>query len=342
MHRKPIFFKALLFTLLLIGVSSALEVRPFAGVLAPAETDIIRDERGVKTERSQNTDLMFQGGIELLTWSKFNPFRYGVGLGGNTKQKDGSLTVAPAGIPVWLSFAFGSVNKFQLFSPYAAFRAGYVFPFSTKDAWWERPKNFTINGGLGCIFPYGIGLEINYNYISMLKSYEHRHQAFRTSSGRFGVQLSIGIELTYDRKERQETYEQTVRESDEAETVVNVPVADSTKAIQDTSKQEATVADTAKQTTAPAQESKPEQAPAQEVAPAPEAEQDAEQDSEQQEAEPQEADQQEEESQEAVQQEAPPSETAETKAIPETKAASKGKQKKATGKSSSKKKKKKK
>jgi len=219
MFNKSILRKVSCFALLLSGLSYALEIRPAAGLLFPAETKIQREEKGVKTERSTDTGLMLQGGIELLTWSEYSPFRYGIGLGYNGKQRDGRLTIAPAGIPLWLSFAFGSVDKFNLFSPYAALRVGYVFPISTDGDWWERPRNFTINGGLGCIFPFGIGLEATYDYISMLKRYESKHQDFRVSSGRFGVQLSVGFELSYARKARQEIYKRSNRETEDTEIV---------------------------------------------------------------------------------------------------------------------------
>ena len=75
-------------------------------------------------------------------------------------------------------------------------------PLTTDGSWWERPFNYFADVGIGLLLPYNFGLEVNYNYSSVRKSFSDRDTMFRVSAGRLGLQLSIGFELTHERKNK--------------------------------------------------------------------------------------------------------------------------------------------
>ena len=187
--------------------------------------------------------MQFSAGLEMNFAAEFSPIRYGFGVGYKSPLKEGNTKIVPASIPVWGTFAFGRINTDAIFSPYAVGRVG-VLPLITGNGnWWERPFDFFVAGGLGVILPYRIGVEINYEYASVLKSYESSDLNHRISTGKFGARLSIGFELSrdkiynpHDRIEKRD--ESAVQEepfddgSDDSESAV-VPseqVVDSTKA----------------------------------------------------------------------------------------------------------------
>jgi hypothetical protein len=124
--------------------------------------------------------------------------RYGIGLAYKSAQKKGDVTAAPAAIPVWLSASFGLFNKQAMFQPYAVARFGTLAPLTGNGNWWESPLNYMVEGGAGVVFPYNIGLEVVYDYSSLKKSFKSNETEFRVSSGRVGIQLSVGINLGGD------------------------------------------------------------------------------------------------------------------------------------------------
>lgn len=143
--------------------------------------------------------MQFSAGLEMNFAAEFTPIRYGFGVGYKSPLKEDNTNIVPASIPVWGTFAFGRINTDAIFSPYAVGRVG-VLPLITGDGnWWERPFDFFVAGGLGVILPYRIGVEVNYEYISVLKSYESNDLNFRISAGKFGARLSFGFELSRDK-----------------------------------------------------------------------------------------------------------------------------------------------
>ena len=205
---NPMNRKLLLFFFILISfqcVVYSLELRPLAQVqYAPFEIDVNRNNDGVLSERRAETDLVFQGGMELISSAEFATMRYGIGVAYRTPQKNGNEEFVPASIPFWGIVTFGNIRVDHFFSPYIAIRLGSIAPITSDGNWWERPYNFIINPGVGVIFPYSIGLEFNYEFCSMQKSFVDQKQAFRVNSHRIGAQLSIGFELTRDRIYRSE------------------------------------------------------------------------------------------------------------------------------------------
>ena len=186
--------------------------------------------------------MQFSAGLEMNFAAEFSPIRYGFGVGYKSPLKEGNTKIVPASIPVWGTFAFGRINTDAIFSPYAVGRVG-VLPLITGNGnWWERPFDFFVAGGLGVILPYRIGVEVNYEYASVLKSYESSDLNHRISAGKFGARLSIGFELSrdkiynpHDRIEKRD--ESAVQEepfddnSDDNESAAtSEQVADSTKA----------------------------------------------------------------------------------------------------------------
>lgn len=186
--------------------------------------------------------MQFSAGLEMNFAAEFSPIRYGFGVGYKSPLEEDDTKIVPASIPVWGTFAFGRINTDAIFSPYAVGRVG-VLPLITGNGnWWERPFDFFVAGGLGVILPYRIGVEVNYEYASVLKSYESSDLNHRISTGKFGARLSIGFELSrdkiynpHDRIEKRD--ESAVQEepfddgSDDSESAAtSEQLADSTKA----------------------------------------------------------------------------------------------------------------
>lgn len=205
---NPMNRKLLLFFFILISfqcVVYSLELRPLAQIqYAPLKIDVNKNDDGVLSERRAETDLIFEGGMELISSAEFATMRYGIGVAYRTPQKNGNEEFVPASIPFWGIITFGNIRVDHFFSPYIAIRLGSIAPITSNGNWWERPYNFIINPGIGVIFPYSIGLEFNYEFCSMQKSFADEKQTFRVNSHRIGAQLSIGFELTHDRIYRSE------------------------------------------------------------------------------------------------------------------------------------------
>ena len=228
--------------LCLISNVFAMELRPFFNGYAPSNASIVTHQKSVKSERDWDSEKQFSAGLEMSFAAEFSPIRYGFGAGYKSPLKEDHTKIVPASIPVWGTFTFGRINTDDFFSPYAVGRVG-VLPLITGNGnWWERPFDFFVAGGLGVFLPYRIGVEVNYEYASVLKSYESSDLNFRISAGKFGARLSIGFELTrekiynpHDRIEKRD--ESAVQEepfddgSDDSESAAtSEQLADSTKA----------------------------------------------------------------------------------------------------------------
>lgn len=234
----------------LISNVFAMELRPFFNGYAPSNASIVTHQKSVKSERDWDSEKQFSAGLEMSFAAEFSPIRYGFGAGYKSPLKEDHTKIVPTSIPVWGTFTFGRINTDDFFSPYAVGRVG-VLPLITGNGnWWERPFDFFVAGGLGVFLPYRIGVEVNYEYASVLKSYESSDLNFRISAGKFGARLSIGFELTrekiynpHDRIEKRDESavqeepsdddSETIPSKDSAQTpevVPSEPVADSTKA----------------------------------------------------------------------------------------------------------------
>ena len=180
----------------MLSTANALEVRPLAQIQIPGKDKIAWENHGKKDDMKVDADLVFEIGTELLANTDY--VRYGIGLAYKSAQKKGDVTAAPATIPVWLSASFGLFNKQAMFQPYAVARFGTLAPLTDNGNWWESPLNYMVEGGAGVVFPYNIGLEVVYDYSSLKKSFKSNETEFRVSSGRVGIQLSVGIHLGGD------------------------------------------------------------------------------------------------------------------------------------------------
>lgn len=180
----------------MLSTANALEVRPLAQIQIPGKDKIAWENHGKKDDMKVDADLVFEIGTELLANTDY--VRYGIGLAYKSAQKKGDVTAAPAAIPVWLSASFGLFNKQAMFQPYAVARFGTLAPLTGNGNWWESPLNYMVEGGAGVVFPYNIGLEVVYDYSSLKKSFKSNETEFRVSSGRVGIQLSVGINLGGD------------------------------------------------------------------------------------------------------------------------------------------------
>ena len=180
----------------MLSTANALEVRPLAQIQIPGKDKIAWENHGKKDDMKVDADLVFEIGTELLANTDY--VRYGIGLAYKSAQKKGDVTAAPATIPVWLSASFGLFNKQAMFQPYAVARFGTLAPLTSNGNWWESPLNYMVEGGAGVVFPYNIGLEVVYDYSSLKKSFKSNETEFRVSSGRVGIQISVGINLGGD------------------------------------------------------------------------------------------------------------------------------------------------
>lgn len=198
MKKSSIYLVGLLILFLHSNIFSW-EIQPFMQVYAPAEISILKEEKGIQSERETKTDLIYEGGLEFLFSAEFAPMQYGFGLGYKTAQKKNSTDFVPASIPLWGVLTIGSTNREQLLRPYLALRLGYIAPFTTSSSWWEWPVNYIINAGLGCEFPYDINLEIMYDYTSMQKSFEYKDLNYRVNSPRVAARISVSFEMSHDR-----------------------------------------------------------------------------------------------------------------------------------------------
>ena len=197
--------KAALVVLYGASISFSMELRPLFLWYAPFDVSVTKETDGVKSERDFSTDFVLQGGMELLFSGEYNPMRYGFGLGYRSALKDGNQEVAPSTLPIWATLSFGRIEEESFFSPYVSLKAGTLVPLSGEDAWWELPLHWAVGGGLGVIVPYDIGVEVNCEYSSMIKSFEDDNLYIRINSLRFGVLLSVGFEIKHEKIYKEES-----------------------------------------------------------------------------------------------------------------------------------------
>jgi hypothetical protein len=191
----------------LIGTANALEIRPLTEILFPTKVNLAYDKGGNKADIKWETDLVFMIGSEILVSPENIPIRFGGGLGYKSAQQKGSTVVTPATVPLWGTISYDPIKDKYAVSPYIVARAGTLAPLSSNGNWWELPLNFVVQGGVGVILPFNIGLEVNYDYTSLLKSYKSMDTKVRASSGRVGVMLSYGFNLSGDKKPAEEKSE---------------------------------------------------------------------------------------------------------------------------------------
>jgi len=198
------YIQTVLFTLCIVSTSNALEFRPLVQYEFPTDVTVKKDVENVKEEREWNSDFVIVGGFEMLFLAEFAPIRYAFGLGFKSAQKEDSHEITPAFLPVWGRISFGAYHKEWSVIPYVTTRVGTMAPLTNDGSWWERPFHYFANVGVGILLPYHFGLEVNYNYSSVRKSFSDRDTMFRVSAGRLGLQLSVGFELTHERKNKVE------------------------------------------------------------------------------------------------------------------------------------------
>jgi hypothetical protein len=198
------YIQTVLFTLCIVSTSNALEFRPLVQYEFPTDVTVKKDVEDVKEEREWNSDFVIVGGFEMLFLAEFAPIRYAFGLGFKSAQKEDSHEITPAFLPVWGRISFGAYHKEWSVIPYVTTRVGTMAPLTNDGSWWERPFHYFANVGVGILLPYHFGLEVNYNYSSVRKSFSDRDTMFRVSAGRLGLQLSVGFELTHERKNKVE------------------------------------------------------------------------------------------------------------------------------------------
>ena len=192
---KNIYKTALVTLAGLVGTANALEIRPLTEILFPTKVNLAYDKGGNKADIKWDTDLVFMIGSEILVSPENIPIRFGGGLGYKSAQQKGGTVVTPATVPLWGTISYDPIKDKYAVSPYIVARAGTLAPLSSNGNWWELPLNFIVQGGIGVILPFNIGLEVNYDYTSLLKSYKSMDTKVRASSGRVGVMLSYGFNL---------------------------------------------------------------------------------------------------------------------------------------------------
>ena len=182
----------------------SLELRPLVQAsYAPLKITVNKNLDGVLSERRTETDLVFEGGTELIFSAEFATMRYGFGVAYRTPQKYEDEEFVPASIPFWGVVTFGNIRVDRFFSPYLAIRLGSIAPITTNGNWWERPLNYFANCGVGVVLPMGFTVEANVDYSSMQKSFSDDEVKFRVSSFRIGISLGMNIEVSRDKVYKQ-------------------------------------------------------------------------------------------------------------------------------------------
>lgn len=193
--------KTLALSLVFAAISgNAAEIQVFFAMQMPTDVEIKKNEKEIELENEYHSGLVLGGGVEYLMSAEFGPFQYGGGLGFMSSQQDtddGEL--APCALPLWGALSLIGKKDTWLAYPYVGTRIGWLLPLTTDGNWWEKPLNYMISANLGVKFPFHAGLEINYTYVSMEKSYDSRDLTFRTYSGRFGVAITGQFDISWDR-----------------------------------------------------------------------------------------------------------------------------------------------
>ena len=186
----------LLICALFLVQANASEIHPFVRGFFPADVNVSRnlDEASSKTEYS--TDFTAEVGAEFLTEIEPTSFYFGGGIGFMSSQKNDELELTPSTFPIWGALSLRSPKSFKDIAPYGTLRAGWLMPATTSSDWWEKPKNFMIDMGIGFHFAQGVGFEFSYTYTSIEKSFEEKDLSYRFSSGRFGASCYLNFEIT--------------------------------------------------------------------------------------------------------------------------------------------------
>lgn len=179
----------------MVASAQALEIRPYSEILFPAKVKISAEEFGNSFSYKVDSDPVYAGGAEVLVSPENIPIRFGGGLGVKSAQQKGSTVITPALLPLWGTITYDPIKDKYAVSPYIVARVGTAAPLTGNGNWWEKPLNFTVNGGIGVILPFNIGLEVVYDYTSILKSFKSIETKYRASSGRVGIVLSYGINI---------------------------------------------------------------------------------------------------------------------------------------------------
>ena len=187
---------ALLTCALFLAHASASEIHPFVRGFFPTDVNVSRALDGGSSKTEYSTGFTAEVGAEFLAEKESAPFYFGGGIGFMSGQKNDKLKVTPHTFPIWGALSLRSPISVKDIAPYGTLRAGWLMPITTSSAWWEKPKNFMIDAGVGFHYAQGIGLEFSYTFTSIEKSFEEKDLSYRFSSGRFGVSCYWNFEVT--------------------------------------------------------------------------------------------------------------------------------------------------
>jgi hypothetical protein len=142
----------------------------------------MRSEIDVEAEKIRENRILFGKQVANVTFkADFLPIRYGFGSWSRQIPKDGQYTLS-RNTSVWGVLSFGIHDKDAWMSPYVPSHIGIYSPLTTTGAWSGKKNrvNFLGNIGIGAIFPYGLGLELSYDYstISSLRIQKYRNCGF--------------------------------------------------------------------------------------------------------------------------------------------------------------------
>ena len=190
-------FRAPLLTCALFLVNAnASEIHPFLRGFLPADVDVSRVLDGGSSETTYSTGFTAEIGAEFLADKESVPFYFGGGIGFMRGQRKDKLKVTPHSFPIWGALSLRSPKTFKDIAPYGTLRAGWLMPATTSSAWWEKPKNFMVDAGVGIHYAQSVGFEFSYTFTSFEKSFEEKDLSYRFSSGRFGASCYWNFEIT--------------------------------------------------------------------------------------------------------------------------------------------------
>lgn len=177
--------------------ANASEIHPFLRGFLPADVNVSRVLDGGNSKTEYSTGFTGEVGAEFLAEKESSPFYFGGGIGFMNAQRKDKLKLTPSTIPIWGALSLRSTKSFKDIAPYGTLRAGWLLPVTTASAWWEKPKNFMVDAGVGFHYAPGVGLEFSYTFTSLEKSFEKKDLSYRFSSGRFGASCYWSFEITH-------------------------------------------------------------------------------------------------------------------------------------------------
>lgn len=175
--------------------SSAAQIQGFVTGYAPGNVKEKATAKGVDSDRDLNSGFAWALGAEFLTFPT-GPLMVGGGLGFFSVQADGDDNIVMPSVPLWGSVGVIGPDRWDA-RPYFEARIGIPLPATNYITWWRKPLNFFATAAVGVQLPYNMGVELNWTYLTMSKSYKDIAEIdYRLTSMKFGGSITIHFDLS--------------------------------------------------------------------------------------------------------------------------------------------------